>query len=133
MDANEIKGSLKSFAGRAEEGVGAITGDVKLKLEGKVDQLAGKAQEKFGGAVDAVKSRLEEGAREVSRQSAAVVDAVSETRESARKVLDALAALAARKVQERPVLAVAGAVAAGVLLSYLLASSSKKDRYGYRT
>ena len=41
--------------GRLKEAVGALTGDNKLKREGRKDQTAGKAKEKLDNAVDAVK------------------------------------------------------------------------------
>ncbi len=39
--------------GRAKEAVGALTGDKRLKNEGRVDQAAGKVK----GAVDAAKNK----------------------------------------------------------------------------
>lgn len=51
--------------GRAEEVVGAATGDKDLQYDGKVDRLSGEAQEKLGDAakqggrlIDKVKDAL---------------------------------------------------------------------------
>lgn len=41
--------------GRVKEATGAITGDDKLKREGRKDQAAGKVKEKVNKVVDKVK------------------------------------------------------------------------------
>ncbi len=58
-------GKIDEVKGRVKEAAGAITGDSKLKREGKADQSAGKAkqavekvQEKAEKAIDAVKDAL---------------------------------------------------------------------------
>jgi uncharacterized protein YjbJ (UPF0337 family) len=44
--------------GRVKEAAGALTGDEKLKSEGKVDQLAGKLKDAVETVVDKVKETL---------------------------------------------------------------------------
>lgn len=58
MDKDRVKGSLNQAAGKVKEGVGHVTGDSKLKAEGKADQLKGKVQNAVGGAKDAVKDAV---------------------------------------------------------------------------
>lgn len=54
-DHNRIEGSAKQAGGKLKEGVGKMTGDEKLKAEGKADQVEGKVQNAFGSAKDALK------------------------------------------------------------------------------
>jgi len=49
--SDEIKGRLK-------EAAGALTGDKKLKREGKVDQAAGKIKQKAQKVIDKVKDAV---------------------------------------------------------------------------
>ena len=51
-DHDRIEGSAKHMKGEMKEGVGKLTGDEKLKAEGKADQTAGKAQNFWGSLKD---------------------------------------------------------------------------------
>lgn len=54
-DQDRIDGAVKNIGGKIKEGVGNITGDEKLKAEGKADQLAGKVQNTVGGIKDTLR------------------------------------------------------------------------------
>ena len=56
-DQDRIEGAAKNIGGKIKEGVGNITGDEKLKAEGKADQVAGKVQNTIGGIKDAVNDK----------------------------------------------------------------------------
>jgi len=47
-------GRSDEIKGRVKEAAGAISGDKKLKREGKIDQAAGKLKERVDKAVDKV-------------------------------------------------------------------------------
>ena len=51
-------GKSDELKGRVKEAAGALTGDQKLKREGKVDQVAGKIKQKAGKIIDKVKDSL---------------------------------------------------------------------------
>jgi uncharacterized protein YjbJ (UPF0337 family) len=58
---NEREGNLDQAKGRVKQAVGDLTGNDKLKNEGKVDETTGKvktavgkAQEKVGAAIDSL-------------------------------------------------------------------------------
>ncbi|MFC0634554.1 CsbD family protein [Brevundimonas balnearis] len=55
MNTDRIEGAGKQTEGKLKEGVGKLTGDEKLKAEGKMDQVEGKVQNAVGGAKDALK------------------------------------------------------------------------------
>jgi uncharacterized protein YjbJ (UPF0337 family) len=51
-------GKSDEIKGRVKEAAGAITGDKKLKWEGKADQVVGKIKQKVEKVVDKVKDAL---------------------------------------------------------------------------
>jgi uncharacterized protein YjbJ (UPF0337 family) len=52
-------GKSDELKGRVKEAAGALTGDKKLKREGKVDQAVGKAKQKVQKVADKVKDTLD--------------------------------------------------------------------------
>ncbi|MXP64596.1 CsbD family protein [Roseomonas sp. M0104] len=52
MNSDRIEGSMEDFAGRAQEGMGDLTGDREQKARGVVRQIAGRAQHAYGDARD---------------------------------------------------------------------------------
>jgi uncharacterized protein YjbJ (UPF0337 family) len=51
-------GKSDELKGRVKEAAGALTGNKKLKREGKADQAVGKIKQKVDRVVDKVKSAL---------------------------------------------------------------------------
>lgn len=54
-DHDRIEGAAKNMGGKVKEAAGNVTGDEKLKAEGKADQVEGKVQNTVGGVKDAVR------------------------------------------------------------------------------
>ena len=54
-DKDRVAGSAKNMGGKLKEGVGNVTGDSKMKTEGKADQGKGKIQNAVGGIKDKAK------------------------------------------------------------------------------
>ncbi|SPU44447.1 CsbD family protein [Brevundimonas diminuta] len=54
-DHDRIEGAAKNMGGKLKEAAGKVTGDEKLKAEGRADQVAGKVQNAVGGVKDALK------------------------------------------------------------------------------
>ncbi len=54
-DHDRVEGAAKNIGGKIKEGVGKVTGDEKLKAEGRADQVEGKVQNTVGGIKDAVR------------------------------------------------------------------------------
>jgi len=59
VDKDRIDGSINQATGTIKEVVGKLTGDAKLKTEGKTQQIAGKIQNAVGGLKDTVKENKE--------------------------------------------------------------------------
>ncbi len=58
MDKDRIKGAANQAKGNLKEAAGKMTGDAKLKSEGKADKVAGKIQNAVGGAKDAARDAM---------------------------------------------------------------------------
>lgn len=54
-DHDRIEGAAKNIGGNIKEAAGKVTGDEKLKAEGRADQVEGKVQNTVGGIKDAVR------------------------------------------------------------------------------
>jgi uncharacterized protein YjbJ (UPF0337 family) len=57
MDKDRIAGVAKQMKGTAKEVTGKVTGDAKLKADGKADKTAGKIQNAVGGVKDALRGK----------------------------------------------------------------------------
>lgn len=56
-DKDRIEGAAKNIGGKIKEGIGKLTGDEKLKAEGKADQVEGKIQNAVGGVKDTLRGK----------------------------------------------------------------------------
>jgi uncharacterized protein YjbJ (UPF0337 family) len=58
MDKDRMEGTGKQVKGSLKEGIGKMTGDAKMKAEGKADKMEGKVQNTVGGAKDSLRDNL---------------------------------------------------------------------------
>ncbi|MES2860036.1 MAG: CsbD family protein [Pseudomonadota bacterium] len=54
-DQDRVEGAAKTIGGNIKEAAGKLTGDEKLKAEGRADQLEGKVQNTVGGIKDTLR------------------------------------------------------------------------------
>ncbi len=54
-DHDRVEGAARNMGGKAKEAAGNITGDEKLKAEGKADQVSGRVQNAVGGIKDTLR------------------------------------------------------------------------------
>ncbi|KQY80324.1 MULTISPECIES: CsbD family protein [unclassified Brevundimonas] len=54
-DHDRIEGAAKNLGGNIKEAAGKVTGDEKLKAEGRADQAEGKIQNAVGGLKDTIR------------------------------------------------------------------------------
>jgi uncharacterized protein YjbJ (UPF0337 family) len=52
MTDERIEGAVTGVNGKLKSGLGNLTGDTKLQLEGKFDEVKGKALDYYGRAID---------------------------------------------------------------------------------
>jgi uncharacterized protein YjbJ (UPF0337 family) len=58
MDKDRVEGAATNLKGKIKEAAGKVTGDAKLKSDGKADQVAGKLQNAVGGVKDAIRDAV---------------------------------------------------------------------------
>jgi len=51
-EQDRVEGAMAKAKGRAEEALGALTGNKKLKAKGRLDQMKGTTKEKKGKVKD---------------------------------------------------------------------------------
>jgi uncharacterized protein YjbJ (UPF0337 family) len=61
MDKERIKGAAQQAKGHIKETAGKMTGDAKLKSEGRADQVEGKIRNAVGSAKDTMRDALKKG------------------------------------------------------------------------
>ena len=54
-DHDRIEGATKNMGGKVKEAAGKVTGDEKLKAEGRADQVEGRVQNAVGGLKDTLR------------------------------------------------------------------------------
>ena len=54
-DHDRVEGAAKNLGGNIKEAAGKVTGDEKLKAEGRADQAEGKIQNAVGGLKDTIR------------------------------------------------------------------------------
>ena len=59
VDKDRIEGAGKQIKGSVKEGIGKVTGDEKLKNEGKIDKAEGKIQNTVGGVKDKIRDAVD--------------------------------------------------------------------------
>jgi uncharacterized protein YjbJ (UPF0337 family) len=57
MDKDRIEGSAKQAKGAIKEVAGKVTGDAKLRADGKADKTAGRIQNAIGRVKDALRGK----------------------------------------------------------------------------
>ena len=121
INSDNIEGKLNEYGGKAEGAIGGALGDTKTQAEGKIDELKGKAQDAFGQAKDAYGK-----ARETVQDWAdKAPEQVRQAREKAQHYADEASARVKTTVQEQPVAVLAGGIALGFVVGWLL--SGRRD------
>jgi len=59
MTDQRINGGLSNLGGKLQEGLGKLTGDSKLQLDGKLDQVKGKYLDGYGKVIDGLDGLVE--------------------------------------------------------------------------
>lgn len=59
MNKDQVKGKVEQVKGAVKEVAGKVTGNARLKAEGKLDQVAGKIQAGHGDAKEKLKDLID--------------------------------------------------------------------------
>ncbi|MBX9706659.1 MAG: CsbD family protein [Caulobacteraceae bacterium] len=103
MREERIEGAATGLNGKLKGGLGRLTGDTKLQLEGKFDEVKGKALDAYGRAIDKLETLSDR--------------APADLREPVRTGLD---------FARRKPLVTTGIIA---VLAFILAGSGRRRRY----
>ena len=52
MDENRAEGTVRKVAGKVQEGLGRMTGEATMQVEGMTNEIAGSAQDLYGQVQD---------------------------------------------------------------------------------
>ena len=59
MTDQRIEGAATELEGKAQSGLGRMTGDSKLQLDGKINEVKGKALDAYGRVIDGLDGLVE--------------------------------------------------------------------------
>ena len=59
MTDQRIEGAANGISGKLKNGLGNLTGDTKLQVEGKFEEVKGKALDAYGRAIDKLETLSE--------------------------------------------------------------------------
>ncbi|MEJ1935148.1 CsbD family protein [Nostoc sp. NIES-2111] len=65
---DRIKGLANEAIGNAKQGIGQVTGDAKLKADGKAQEIKGEGQQAMADTKDAVKDTANRAADAINRK-----------------------------------------------------------------
>jgi uncharacterized protein YjbJ (UPF0337 family) len=60
MDKDRVEGAAKQVKGKVKDAAGKLTGDEKMRAEGKMDKAEGKVQNTYGGMKDKAREALDD-------------------------------------------------------------------------
>ena len=109
INKDTFEGTVNEYGGKAESAIGSAFGDSRMQAEGKIDELKGKAQDAYGKAKETVQDWADKAPEQVKM-----------AREKAQQYADQATAKVKTTVQEQPVAVLAGGVALGFLVGWLL-------------
>lgn len=116
INKDTIEGGFNEFAGKAEALAGDTFGDSKTQADGKVTELKGKAEQVLGKAKDAYGKATET----VKDWADKAPETAREARERAARIAEESSAKVRQTVQEQPVAVLAGGIALGFVVGWLL-------------
>ena len=109
MNNDTMEGSMEEFGGKVQGKVGDMLGDSKIQAQGKLDEVKGKVQDAYGNARDTVKDWADQ-----------APEYVQKARETGRRYAEQGSDKAKELVQEQPVAVLAGGIALGFLMGWLV-------------
>jgi len=109
INSDMVEGTIDEFGGKAKSAVGSAFGDTKTEASGKLDEVKGKVQDAYGKARDAVKDWADDAPEYVQR-----------ARETGRRYAEQGSERVKDAVQEQPVAVLAGGIALGFLVGWLV-------------
>jgi len=109
INSDTVEGTLDEYGGKAKAKLGETFGDTKTEASGRLDEVKGKVQDAYGKARDAVKDWADDAPEYVQR-----------ARDTGRRYAEQGSERVKEVVQEQPVAVLAGGIALGFLVGWLV-------------
>jgi uncharacterized protein YjbJ (UPF0337 family) len=116
VNKDVVEGTVDQVIGKGQAAVGDAIGDTQAEIDGKVRELKGKAQEAYGKAREAYGKASET----VKDWAEHAPETVREAREKAARAAEEASARVRTQVQEQPLATLAGGIALGFVIGWLL-------------
>ncbi len=116
INKDGIEGAATEAYGKVEGFAGEMLGDTKTQMDGKVHEFKGKAEQVVGQA----KQAYEKASETVKEWADNAPDMVREARETASRIAEDGSSKVRQTVQEQPVAVLAGGIALGFVVGWLL-------------
>lgn len=116
INKDTFEGSFDQAVGTVQGAAGDVLGDHKMQAEGKFNELKGKAEQAYGKAKD-VYGKASETVKELYEKAP---ETAREARERAARIAGESTAKVRQTVQEQPVAVLAGGIALGFVVGWLL-------------
>ncbi|MFZ4689644.1 MAG: CsbD family protein [Polymorphobacter sp.] len=116
INKETVEGAVTEFGGQVQAAAGEAFGDTKTQVDGKIHELKGKAEQAYGKAKDAYEKASDK-AKVWAEQAP---EAAREAREKATRLAEESTAKVRQTVQEQPVAVLAGGIALGFVVGWLL-------------
>lgn len=116
INSDGIEGTFNEMSGKAEGKIGSVLGDTSMQYDGKVAELKGKAEQALGKG----KELYEKASETVREYADKAPEQVREAREKAARAAEEATAKARQAVQEQPIAVLAGGIALGFVVGWLV-------------
>lgn len=74
MTDQRIEGSVQETGGKLQNGLGRLTGDTKLQLDGKLNEFKGQAKDAYGRVIDGLDGLVDKAPVQVQDKARAGLD-----------------------------------------------------------
>lgn len=118
VNKDVVEGNVEQLVGKGQASVAEVVGDTQAEIDGKIRELKGKAQEAYGKARDAYGKASET----VKDWAEHAPETVREAREKAARAAEEARAKVRTQVQEQPLATLAGGIALGFVIGWLLSN-----------
>ena len=118
VNKDVVEGTVDQVIGKGQAAVGDAIGNGQTEIDGKLRELKGKAQEAYGKARD-VYGKASETVKDWAEHAP---DTVREAREKAARVAEEARTKVKTQVQEQPLATLAGGIALGFVVGWLLSN-----------
>jgi len=113
-----VEGNVEQLVGKGQAALGEVSGNTQAEIDGKLREIKGKAQEAYGKARE-VYGKASETVKDWAEHAP---ETVREAKEKAARAAEEARTKVRSQVQEQPLATLAGGIALGFVIGWLLNS-----------